>query len=720
MRKLIIEHTVFQFDLMDAALYREIFNRLFFNQFTPIYITQNNKYYGAITYSRLKEMHYNVLTAIDKEFPHIRVSTSHSESEIEDDAEEFIQRKSVSHILLVDEENRIVGQVFNNAFSYEKPDHITRQRFLQLYDNDLFSVYLEKYNSESTVIIGRNADILSNLITKASVREFTMGSDAEKFILDSQRFSYIIDTDSFEIRSKVFSDISYVHPELGSVRMITLNQICKLFELYLLKDFVGKGGHLFFYRLPHEQSRDDVRYAPDYYTTLYRKAIHCDNSPRETEFFFTDPLMREQCEKWFGNTLQYWLEDYKILLAAHQLNGLYFPLDYSSNQYTVDNGFRKTCNCPKSNLTVSVLGACTVFGLLSTDEETIPSLIQSKLHSVGSPYTVKNYGMLGFSVIEEIRRFNRSTFSNNDIVILFLKDYREKHEELSEYELIQQEFPSYPIQSLIGGNTMLEDYFGTIAHCGSKSHHYYAEQIFGDIVPYLNSQIRTVIFHHFNYDEYSENKKFLEYLDKLDQYPSDGSNGAIMMNCNPFTKGHKYLIRYAASRVDNLFIIAVQQENGMFSFHERFEMIQAGCKELANVYVIPAGDYLAVTFGYPAYFDRDAFQGEDDVLNPLVDINLFGKYLAPRLGIKFRFVGTEEEDTITNYYNIQMKKVLPKYGVELIEIPRITSSGKPISAKKVRACIKQNDVQTLSEFLPVEIIEYLYAHKYIDHMGDIL
>lgn len=720
MKNLIIEHTVFQFDLMDASLYRKIFNQLFFDQSVPVYIVQNGKYYGTITFNRLREMHYNILLAVDKEFPTIKVSTSSIESEIIDDAEEFIRGKNVSHICLIDEDKRIVGQMINNAFSYEKPDHITRQRFLQLYNNDLFSVYLEKYNSVSTVLIGRNADVLSNLITKASVREITVGSDAETFILNVQHFSFIIDTDSFEVRKKTFSDISYVHPELGSVSMIDLDQMCKQFELYLLKDFVGKGGHIFFYRLPHEQFRDDVRYAPDYYTNLYSKAIHCDNSPRETEFFFSDPLMREQCEKWFGNTLQYWLEDYKILLAAQQLNGLYFPLDYSSDQYIVENGFRRTCNCPSSDLTISVLGACTVFGLLSKDEETIPSLIQSKLHSAGSPYTVKNYGMLGFSVIEEIRRFNRTTFTNNDIVILFLKDYREKHEELSEYELIHREFPSYPIQSLIDGNTMLEDYFGTIAHCGSKSHRYYAERIFGDIVPYLNSQTRTVIFHHFNYDEYSENKKFLEYLDKLNQYPSDGSNGAIMMNCNPFTKGHKYLIQYAASRVDNLYIIVVQQENGMFSFHERFEMIQAGCKDLSNVYVIPAGDFLAVPFGYPAYFDRDAFQGEDDVLNPLVDINLFGKYLAPRLGIKFRFVGTEDGDTITNCYNIQMKKILPKYGVELIEIPRITSSGKPISAKKVRACIKQNDVQTLSEFLPVEIIDYLYAHKYIDHRGDIL
>lgn len=704
---------------MDAALYRKIFNKLFFDQFAPIYITKHSEYFGAITYSRLKEMHYNVVLAIDKEFPNIRVSTSCSESEIKDDAEEFIHKKNVSHIILIDDENKIAGQVINSAFSYEKPDHITRQRFLQLYDNDLFSVYLEKYNSKNTLIIGHNADIMSNLITRASVCEFTVDSDAETFILDSQRFSCVIDTDSFEVRSKVFSDISYVHPEIDSTCIITLDQICKLFELYLLKDFVEKGGHLFFYRLPHEQFRDDVRYAPDYYTDLYKKAIHCDNSPREMEYFFTDPFMKNLCEKWFGNTLQYWLEDYKVLLAAQQLNSLYFPLDYSSDQYTVENGFRKTCNCPKSELTISVLGACTVFGLLSTDEETIPSLIQSMLHSAKADYSVKNYGMLGFSVIEEIRRFNRNKFTNNDIVILFLKDYREAHEKLSEYELIQQEFPSYPIKSLIDSNTLLEDYFGTIAHCGSKSHRFYAEQVLGDIIPYLNTQSRTVIFHHFNYEEYSENKKFLGYLDRLEQYPSDGSNGAIMMNCNPFTKGHKYLIQYAASQVDNLYIIVVQQENGMFSFHERFEMIQAGCKDLPNVYVIPAGDYLAVPFGYPAYFDRDAFQGEDDVLNPLVDINLFGKYLAPRLGIRFRFVGTEEGDTITNYYNIQMKKILPKYGVELIEIPRITCSGKPISAKKVRACIMQNDVQTLADFLPDEIIEYLYAHKYIDHIGDI-
>ena len=40
------------------------------------------------------------------------------------------------------------------------------------------------------------------------------------------------------------------------------------------------------------------------------------------------------------------------------------------------------------------------------------------------------------------------------------------------------------------------------------------------------------------------------------------------------------------------------------------------------------------------------------------NLNIFGKNIAPRLNIKYRFVGEENNDEVTHIYNELMKKVL--------------------------------------------------------------
>ena len=51
--------------------------------------------------------------------------------------------------------------------------------------------------------------------------------------------------------------------------------------------------------------------------------------------------------------------------------------------------------------------------------------------------------------------------------------------------------------------------------------------------------------------------------------------GAIVMNCNPFTLGHRYLVEYAASQVEHLYIFAIEEDKSIFPFVDRFELIKA-------------------------------------------------------------------------------------------------------------------------------------------------
>ena len=66
------------------------------------------------------------------------------------------------------------------------------------------------------------------------------------------------------------------------------------------------------------------------------------------------------------------------------------------------------------------------------------------------------------------------------------------------------------------------------------------------------------------------------------QFPSASTTpackiGVIVMNANPFTLGHKYLIDKALEQVDTLYVIPVKEDVSMFPYAERLEMIHLAC-----------------------------------------------------------------------------------------------------------------------------------------------
>jgi [citrate (pro-3S)-lyase] ligase len=164
--------------------------------------------------------------------------------------------------------------------------------------------------------------------------------------------------------------------------------------------------------------------------------------------------------------------------------------------------------------------------------------------------------------------------------------------------------------------------------------------------------------------------------------------GAIVMNCNPFTLGHRYLIEYAAQRCNILYIFVVEENRSIFPFDVRFSLVKKGVSDLPNVQVYPSGPYIISNQTFPTYFlkknaDAVAIQAE-------LDLTLFAERIANPLNIQTRFVGEEPICAVTQCYNQVMKRVLPKYGVYVKEIPRKTGSdGCIISASLVRSKLKQ-------------------------------
>ncbi len=182
--------------------------------------------------------------------------------------------------------------------------------------------------------------------------------------------------------------------------------------------------------------------------------------------------------------------------------------------------------------------------------------------------------------------------------------------------------------------------------------------------------------------------------------------GAVVLNGNPFTLGHQYLVETAAGQVERLFVFVVREEGSTFPFAARYRMAEEGTRHLANVVVLDTSRYAVSAATFPSYFlrrhdDRARLQME-------VDARLFGQHLAPTAGITRRFVGHEPYCETTAAYNRVMAAVLPEYGVKLVEVERAKDGeGAFVSATRVRAAYSAGDVETVRRLVPATTMAIL-------------
>jgi [citrate (pro-3S)-lyase] ligase len=209
-----------------------------------------------------------------------------------------------------------------------------------------------------------------------------------------------------------------------------------------------------------------------------------------------------------------------------------------------------------------------------------------------------------------------------------------------------------------------------------------------------------------------ENTKNLEkYQQKLTKLKKDGDViGTIVMNANPFTRGHRYLVEEASKRSDWLHLFVVREDASEFKFSDRIELIKKGIAHLKNVTLHEGSDYIISKATFPTYFIKD--KGQVNEIHAKLDLNVFRNQLAPYLGITHRFVGTEPYCKVTNNYNQNMKKILAEPNgksnpIEVVEIDRIEFADKPISASRVRALLKDKNYEELKSIVPSTTYEFL-------------
>lgn len=205
-----------------------------------------------------------------------------------------------------------------------------------------------------------------------------------------------------------------------------------------------------------------------------------------------------------------------------------------------------------------------------------------------------------------------------------------------------------------------------------------------------------------------ENKSngFKKYLDELKKYKSSNKKvTSIVMNCNPFTNGHLFLVEKAAKENDVVHIFVLTEDRSEFSSSDRINMVKAGTRHIENVIIHPAGKYIISSATFPSYFIKD--KGNIVKAHAFLDLTLFSKYIAKAIGIKSRYIGEEPYSNLTKEYNYYMKEILPEYGVEVIEVKRKEFNGEAISASKVRELLKERNFDEVYNLVPKTTFDYL-------------
>ena len=180
--------------------------------------------------------------------------------------------------------------------------------------------------------------------------------------------------------------------------------------------------------------------------------------------------------------------------------------------------------------------------------------------------------------------------------------------------------------------------------------------------------------------------------------------GVVVMNCNPFTLGHRYLIEQAAKQVERLYVMVVKEDCSLFAYTERKAMVEQGVADIENVNVIDGSDYAISRATFPTYFLKRLDDAADTQM--LLDLDLFRRHIAPALGATVRFVGTEPTDQLTRRYNQLMHEALK----DVREINRLEKDGNAVSASRVRKAMEEGDMNTIRQLVPPTTLPYIIAH----------
>ena len=265
--------------------------------------------------------------------------------------------------------------------------------------------------------------------------------------------------------------------------------------------------------------------------------------------------------------------------------------------------------------------------------------------------------------------------------------------------------------------------FGSTLRCFAVDHRHQGEGLLNEIVTHLmdmqaargNTQLflytkpsAVRFFRDLGFYEiasvpdrlvFMENRRdgFSAYLSTLAKTRKDGTCAAIVMNANPFTLGHQYLVETAAAQCDILHLFVVSEDASLIPAAVRRQLVQQGTAHLPNVIVHDCGPYIISSATFPSYFLKDSETVIESQAR--LDLQVFVR-IARTLGVTVRFAGEEPTSQVTGIYNQIMSESLPQAGVDCRIIPRKQISGQTISASTVREAVKRGDMALARSMVP--------------------
>ncbi|GHU96022.1 hypothetical protein FACS1894208_09910 [Clostridia bacterium] len=415
-------------------------------------------------------------------------------------------------------------------------------------------------------------------------------------------------------------------------------------------------------------------------------------------------------------------EDYKGIFISRphsaNKNGVYFMTDYESKHKNYINGYRLTIGTPSSAFnTIYSFGNSYCDGLGADDAHTIQSALQRELNKhyvAASPFMVINCANHpGLCVWRAFGSFAYHSLKSGDVAV-FINRFPSIVREMYYNKFIwleTQPFFNRPhkmgeifLDALNHMNFIGYDKVGTVLFEMLMDKGILEKALSYNVSPISYAASRLSL----SDSELAQLDGFIgELKSKYSNLTSTGNIGAVVMNCNPFTLGHRYLIESAAAKVDRLFVFVVEEDKSVFPFNDRFELVSDATADLSNVTVVPSGKFIISQITFKLYFQKE--EKSDIIVDASGDVSIFAEKIAPALNITVRFAGEEPLDQITNQYNSTMNMILPKYGIKFEVIPRKESDGAPISASRVRALLKEQNFDEIAKIVPQTTLDYLKA-----------
>lgn len=267
--------------------------------------------------------------------------------------------------------------------------------------------------------------------------------------------------------------------------------------------------------------------------------------------------------------------------------------------------------------------------------------------------------------------------------------------------------------------------FGNTLRCMAVSHLHQGEGLMNEIVTHLvQHEHDSGINHLFMYTKcnsakffgdlgfyeivriedqvvFMENRRsgFSDYLSDLAKTRHDAPKvAALVLNANPFTLGHQFLVEKASSENDILHLFIVSEDASLVPFAVRKKLVIEGTAHLKNLVYHDTGPYIISSATFPSYFQKDDEAVIQSHAN--LDLEVFIR-IAQALGINSRYVGEEPKSLVTGIYNQIMAEKLPLHGISCVIVPRKTeSSGQVISASNVRQAIKEGRLDSIKDLVP--------------------